>query len=588
MTQQDVPRTPGRAPRLLAAALAELVVLAVAIGPIVGQSWWTGFRNYFPLDQLSYAGIATNVSVGTWSFVEPHTLTGTSHYPSAWYVLIGAISGLTHVPVWVVWPILGVVILSAGVLVVGATAARISGRAWVTILPALALLTGTLGSYVNGSWFTPLHEHAVIWGPFGTAFVLNAEVAGLSIAAIALSLLVRAAHEPENPSNGKRILIAAALIGATANIHTYSFFTATFVAAVLIAARELLAHPQRTKTVATIVAPAVVLVAGPVIASVIGPLPLFALLLLAMSPALVPAARRRTTTAVIATAAFVITASPQVIRTALGLVQHDPFLTYREVSTRNLGVGGVTAVIAASTWILAFIACAIAIRGRRQPALAALVIALAVGFVVLPTNDVWGFNQEPYRFWLQFGMLSALLVTIPLAWAFAHWRSTPGPRRVGLTIALGLMTTTWALGLVDVVGFWHYAQSVGVIPLQDARSDAIRALTATHPGLTMPGQCMDPRAVKLITKGAVAEYNLGLAWPDDEPAFRIFHDTARRAGEDPTALQAAKVQWVVTDSACATDWTFPSDQRVIPVAKERYAGSDGTPQTLTLWRVNPS
>ena len=586
--------TPHRTRAALAYAVAELTVLAITMGPVLGKPWWRGMRDVYAHDPLSYAAIATNASVGEWALTEPFTLTGVSHYPSAWYLFMGAVARLTGLPVHTVWTLLGVAVVSASVLTVGWVAQRISQRWWAPILPALALLTGTMSTLIAGYWLTGLGEHAVLWGPFVSLYVLNAEAAGVSLAAIALSLLVLTAHEASaqqvqclGRSSATRIVVAAGLIGLLANIHTYSFFTATFLAAVFIAGHELLSRPGRAKTLATLSLPTAVLLLGWPIAALVGPLPVYLLLIAALAPALLPAARRHLRTAVAAATAFGILAAPQVAWTAAGLANQDPFLLYRQVSTSNLGIWSPGTAGAAVVWLLVLATIAIGLRGRRQMALNALVLAILAGWVVLPANDLWGFNQEPYRFWLQLEMIAGPLLAIPFAWVLGQPSRRPGQLVPARTVVAWLTTAAWLLSLTDFTLFTQYARFHGVIDLQNARADAVRALTASRQGLTMSSQCLHPRELKLITRGPVAEYSLGLAWPEDEPAFRIFHDPERRAGEDPTALQAAKVQWVLTDSACPTDWTFPADQRVVPVATQGYT-TDGAQQQLTLWRVNPS
>lgn len=568
-------------------AVAELVVLAITLGPLIGQAWWRGMRNVFPLDPLSYAAIATNVTQGHWALTEPFTLTGVSHYPSGWYLLIGAIAKVTTLPVWVVWTVLGIAVVSAGVLTVGRTALKISGRWWAPMLPAAALLTGVFATFVADNWYAPLGAHAVLWGPFVSLYVLNAEAAGISTAVIALSLLVLSAHDSSRTNPRRNIMVAALLIGLLANLHTYSFFTATTLAALFIATRHLLTKRNRRTTALTIALPVLVIAYGHLIANAVGPLPLFVLLIASLAPALIPAAREHLTTAVAAAIAFGLAASPQVVWTALGLASEDPFLLYRQESTRGLGVLHASTLAAAIIWVLVIATIATGLRAEQQPTLAALTIAVATAWVILPLNDVWGFNQEPYRFWLQLSMIGGMLLTIPLGWTLANRRAF-NPRRRTLVTSLAAVTAVlWIVGLADVRSFAAYASTQGVIDLQTPRAEAIGELAATHDGLLMTSQCLSPRELKLITKGPVAEYNLGLAWPANEPAFRIFDDVERRAGEDPVALQAAKVQYVITDSACATDWQFPNDQRVVPAVMRNYV-QDGVERTLTLWRVNPA
>lgn len=581
-------RPRGRWPLLLAYVLAQAITLTLLLGPLWGTPWWRGFRRYFANDQLSYAAIATNVSVGDLRLVEPFTLTGSLFYPSLWYQAIGLVARVTGLPVYLVWTLLGLLVVGVAVAVVGWAAYRFSGRAYAPVLPALALLTGSLSTLRAEYWFTSLHEHAVLWGPYGTLFTLNAEVAGLSTAAIALSLLAVASRGAAMAPRRRAalVIVAALLVGLLANVQTYSFFTALSLAAVFVATRSLLTYRSRARTLLTIALVAAVFLLGPAAAGVTGPLPTFGLLLLALVPAAGPAARTHPAVAAIALATTALAAAPQVIRTLFGLAGGDPFLLYRQASTDNLGVPTGTAFVAALPLLLIGLVCAIAVWRRRETTLASLLIALPVGVALMASNDRWGFNQEPYRFWLQYGILAALLLSIVLAWSLEQFAAMARPRRIAFAVAGLAAATIWAVGLTDVAGFWSFARQQGVIAVEDARSDAVRRLLADRPDLVMSSVCLDPGVLKLVSRGPVASYNAGLAWPADVGAFAIFKDIPRRAGEDPVALKAAGVGYVLTDSSCADDWRFPADQRVVPLATEGYR-QDGDDATITLWRVLP-
>ena len=86
---------------------AQVMTLAVVIGPVAGQGWFHGFRNYFSNDQLSYAAIATNVANGHLALVEPFTRTGSLFYPSLWYQVLGLFSRVTGIPVEATWQLFG-------------------------------------------------------------------------------------------------------------------------------------------------------------------------------------------------------------------------------------------------------------------------------------------------------------------------------------------------------------------------------------------------------------------------------------------------------------------------------------------------
>jgi len=570
--------------------IAEAITLGLSIGPLISTPWWTGFRGYFAHDQLSYAAIASNVANGDFAFVEPLTQTGVSHYPSFWYYFIGLVSWLTHLPVHLVWTILGIAILSAAVLTVGIVAARISNRSWAPILPALALLTGTLAVETMQYWYTPLESHAVLWAPYASIFTLNGEIAGICLAVITLSLLVDALFKQDQTQAHKtpriELFIAALLIGLLANVQTYTFFSIVFVAAIFVTARDLARHPSRARAYATIAFGAVILLMGKEISKTLGPLPLIGLLLISMAPTLIPAAWRAKRIAIPALLIAGLAASPQVIRTAIGIADKDPFLLYREASSKNLGILEPATLAASTIWILLFITVGIGLWRSHQASLSALVIALGLGFMIMPANDIWGFNQEPYRLWIQFAILSALLLMIPLAYALSHFMGFTREHKAMFLTTLTFTLAAWGLGLKDLPGFWEYAKQEGVIDVTDTRAVAIRSLTEKTSGLVLGSQCMDPLVFKLIAQTPVPYFNLGLAWPAEKQNFDTFRDPGTTQPNNPLTLQNANVQWAVTDSSCATDWQFPNDQRVVKVAEAEYL-TTMSPATLTLWRVNP-
>ena len=136
--------------------IGQACAIAVVAGPLLGTRWWEGFRAYFANDQMSYAAIATNVANGVLAPVEPFTMTGVSHYPSGWYVVLGLAARVTGAPVWVIWQVLGALAVMTIIATLGWIAWRVSRRAWAPLLPGLALFTGTLALRTSGDWFTLL------------------------------------------------------------------------------------------------------------------------------------------------------------------------------------------------------------------------------------------------------------------------------------------------------------------------------------------------------------------------------------------------------------------------------------------------
>ena len=563
--------------------MAQLVVLILLLGPLAAGHWWDGFRAYFANDQLSYAAIATNVAQGDYSLVEPLTKTGSLFYPSTWYQFLGTVARVTGIEVAVLWTLLGVLMAAVAIGVVGWTALRLSGRWFAPALPGLLLLTGTLSTFAVGYWYTPISAHAVLWGPYGSLFTLNAENAGLSLAAIAFSLLLLAtrARKPN-----ALVLTSAGLIGLLANVQTYTFFTSLALAALWAAVLGVLMRPRQWSVGLSALLLAIVLIAGKSIAALIGPLPMFGLLLASLVPAAVPVWKARPRligTAVLLTA---LAASPQVVRTLTGLVADDPFLRYREASTKDLGVPLGSALIAGLPLLLIWLASALPIARLRERALLALVLAWPAGWIVMTTNDRWGFNQEPYRFWIQFVILGCTLAGILLAVTSNGFGRLQGFQRRIAIAAAAIAAIVWVLSLADLRGWWHFAAQQGVISTVDARATAIRTLVSDRPGLFAGAPCVDPQLLKLLGADRVAHYNKGLAWPDNVEDFEILQDPGRRNVGDAVALRTAGVDYVVADSRCDAQWTFRQQDLITPIGKAEYS-VDGQPGVITLMQVLP-
>ena len=557
---------------------AQALSLWALLGPVSNADWTKGFRAYFSNDQLSYAAIAVNSSQSIGSSAEPLTGTGVSFYPSGWYHFLGLVNNVTGVPVNLLWQVLGLATIGIAIAILGLIAHTLSRRWWAPILPGLALFTGTLSIFIHDYWYTSLSAHAVIWGPFGTLFTLNSGAIALMGGTVALALILWHLLAPSRSNT--RIFIAAALIGLLANLHTYAFFTTASFAAAFITLTALITAKSRRRTVLVIAATGLVLVFGNPIAALIGPLPLFALLLLVTAIAAYPFIKSNlyTTFSLIALAG--IAASPQVIRTLLGIASQDEFLAYRQGSSLDLGVPLIAAAVAAVPLILFAIYILFVSRvmpGRSQEVIYSFFAATAIGAVIMSTNDLWGFNQEPYRFWLQYSIITGFLISILLAYALSFQQ-----KRTGLAV-LVVAVLLWLISLADFAGFFSYAREQGVLPTQDSRALAIQELTKEIPSgsreLILSSRCTDPQLLKLITSRPVAFFNYGLAWPDNREEIKNLTQADRMTGDTLIGLQAAQVGYVITDSNCDSDWAY-TEAGINMISITPYDSG-----ALTLWRV---
>lgn len=530
---------------------AQIATFFLLIGSLLDSEtpWSSGFRDYFANDQLSYLAIAVNTSQGLSPWVEPLTETGVSYYPSLWYSIIGAISGLTGVSTWTMWTIAGIAAACTSIGVIGGIAYRMSGKVWAPILPAVMLFTGTFSTWTNDSWYSSLNSHAVIWGPYGTLFTLNAETLGVLLNATSISLMLLFTRK-YSPLVG---IVIALLLGITANIQTYSFFTATVFAALLMSVLAVMnGKSTRTLVLTSGGLFVAVLLLGNVISSAAGPLPLLVVLLATLIPVNAPLIRAHAKQSMLFGGIFVLAASPQIIHTILGLLSKDEFLLYRQESSLELGIDPLSALISViplgGISLFAFLVA----RTARNTTFMAFYIAAAIGIVVMSTNDLWGFNQEPYRLWLQFTIVIAVAGSIPLAWSLAQQRSRTMLAVLVVSVAL------WVLSLVDFVGFYRYTADQGVLDFTDSRAQTLAELTPAENGLFLPSRCEDPAVFKAITGAATADYNLGLAWPERRDAIdRILYSSGTVTISE---LRDAGVEYVVQDSACTDEWVIDSPE----------------------------
>lgn len=582
--------TAGRRGLLLGSfVFSQLVLLLILRMPAVpGEgSWLQAFRGYFSYDQLSYAAIASTAAAGDAGLPEPFTETGHSYYPSLWYRILGWLSALTGLATPTVWTIAGYLLLASSIAFIGYVAFRISRLPWAPALVAPALLVGSLSIILHDYWYTTLDSHAVLWGPYGAIYVLNAEVAGFACVGSALSMILWACLGAAL-STRKRVawlVGAAALLGITANFHTYIFFLGAGIAFAWIGAYGLLRSRSRALLISTGAIIVATFVLGGPLAGRVGALPVYGLLILCTLPGIAWLVRPHVRVLVLPAIVFVVTAAPQAIIVASGILRKDDFLTYRQDVSSALGVPLWIALLA-SLPIIALWAVNVAVqrRNRNDFVLGAL-FGLGFACVMLTFNGAWGFGQEPYRFWIESVTAAALLLAPITAWSVAQRQSAPSGQRSTLVTALaGAAVILFALSLLDFGAFRVFVANSGVIRFDTARYDALRELTTDVDALMTTGPCLDPQEAKIVTRKPIAFYNLGIAWPENRGAIDAVVSAQRNGVFDPDAMRAADVHYLVTDSACATQWPVDAAMGVVSIGTRDYADEMGA-GTLTLWRV---
>ncbi|MFM8154458.1 MAG: hypothetical protein ACKOAF_00060 [Actinomycetes bacterium] len=565
---------------------AQALTLIAVVSPVMNQGWLSGFRNYFSNDQLSYAAIATNVAHGNVALVEPFTLTNSLYYPSLWYQVLGGFSHLTGMPVFTAWNVLGTSAVCTLIAGLGIIAWLMARRVWAPVIPAIALFVGTFATVTSDYWYTSLDHHAVLWGAFGTFFTLNAEAIGLCLNGLAIGLLAFAGFRQGSSPRARPwlLMVSGALIGITANIQTYNFFTGVAIAAFWACAYSLITTRSKPLIIMTVALLALMFVIGRPFADQVGHIPVYGLLLLALAPAVLPLVRHHLKAALAFLIPLALLAAPQVLRTAFGLAEKDPFLTYRQGSTEDLGVPLLHGLLAGLPVLLVVATCIVSFTFSKRPWLTAGLLGGGFAWIILSLNDVWGFSQEPYRLWIQGLILTSLLSFTLLPVALVDGLSAPRARAVFLPL-LVVTTIAVAISLLDFPGFWRFAHEQGVMPAADSRADAL-AQAADAPGaLIGAGPCIDPQLVKLVSGARVAFENKGLAWAENRDAIQALMAAHSTNTITPVLLKAAHVGALLTDSACDVSLNFTAGDHIAPEAVFDYTNPDGS-FTITRWRVS--
>lgn len=543
-------------------------------------------------DQLGYLSMVANVADGDVSNTEPVTETGVNHYPRFYYTTVGLVAHALHLEPITAWNAVSLVLQVSAVVALSLCLVVVSRRAWAGFLAPLPFFAGVLAfsSPLSDLWFRPLDSHAVLWGPYGVMFSNNGETAGICIIVIATSALAAVWLRPRRASVRVMTSIVAMLaLGGLSSFQTYSFLSGAYVVA-YVAAALFLTRPGRRRwwialTLATF---PVLFVAGPLVSSAAGQLPALVFGLLPAVPGLVRGLVITRGLLAVYAAIFAAAALPQIVWTFSGVLQGDPFLSYRVASNVDLGVIRPETLVASTVVAVPLlVVLALAIH-RRAATPAAVASAGVVVWVVLATNDVWGANAEPYRFWIDCFLFGGILTLVAGAALIGGAEREAAPRRVtvGVTRALAVACAAlYAVGLVDFVNFTGDPRMSETwnpdAPRAAAATELARSTVDADDRLLLVDTCMDDRTVKATSGAPMAFYYLGMAWPTDREAIQAVMDDRETGSPISSDLASdAGVGWVLRDSACPTHIEVTGGQGTL-VAERSY----GEGQTLQLWRL---
>jgi hypothetical protein len=566
---------------------------------------WTHFRNYFAFDQYSYLAIARNVQTGDYSAVEPFSQTGANDYPRLYYVFLGSVARILGADLVGTWQVVGIVFQLIMVAAVSALCIRLTRLPWAGTLGIMPFLIGTFAWLRTDSWFHSLESHGVLWSAFGVLFTVNGESAALCLAIVSMCVVMFAVQPGTVRGRTLRIAAAFAVVGLLANIQTYTFLSSVYLLAFAFASYGLAIKGSRIRIGVSVAVTIFVLVLGPTLSNTAGPLVTLVSGAAGALPGLLEVLKRHRSTFLISAAALMVFAMPTIAGTVLGRVSGDPFLTYREASSSNLGVPPGVGVASAAIPLLLLVIILVGGLIARHVLWVSYSSGALIAWVITSTNDLWGANQEPYRFWIGcFTIISATAVPLcasVIVHSWRQWRSRaqdPDPhiRRpvvLALCSALAIVTLTVA-SLPDYIRFAGYVRAQGTSVMLDSQMETAARITGdlgTSPGsagpvaqtLLMFDPCIDPLKLKYATGLPIAFYNLGLAWPSAEPQIRELLVERNQGRLDSARAASAGVTHVITTSACTADWSTTIEGSVVERAS--YDTVDG-PAELSLWRLD--
>jgi hypothetical protein len=581
---------------LSAFATALAVVVHVVIhwrGPWSSSSFaWSAFRDYYASDQLAYLAIVVNGANGVSTDLEPFTQTGRIDYPRLYYVVLGAAARFTGVEPTVAWAVGGLVVQSALVAAIGVVLVLVTRRWWAAVFAVVPFVIGTLAVPIAGTWYMSLDSHAVLWGPFAVLFSLNGEVFGLALAAIGFAIAVVAVVRPMPRRRALVMLIVAfALVGVTSNVQTYSFLTGTSLLLAMGSGVVIARRRSWVAAAATMVLILLVYAIGPTVAATVGPLVTLGFAQLPWVPGIILALREFAWRALLPLASLTLAAAPQIVATVLGMVSGDPFLTYRVASSEHLGVDW-RALVASLVLVVPLAAVAVAGWRTRRPVWVGIAAGAAIGWLLLSTNDVWGANQEPYRFFLDSMLLLAVVTTVLVAHALAELaadRRASGRRAPGLIVVVLAALVIPAISMLDFATFSRTELVRQMLHFDDVRSTAIAEAATLAPSddaMIAMDPCISPFTVSVRTGRPVAHFNLGMAWPADIENLRTWVSERQKDRFALAPLLGSDVEVLLTDDACASDWdALAADLGFTPIGERPYLDTEGDPRTITAWLV---
>lgn len=566
-------------------------------------------------DQLSYLTIAQNVRDGLKTYAEPMTYSGHSIYPSTYYWLLGVFAKIFAINVFAAWNIVGFITSLFAIVSFAYLAYTIARHRLAVLAGTFPFLVNTYAYFTNdGAWKIESQGHAVLWSAIPILFNPSAEVLALGLVAIAFSALLRVFDEgfPVRNRTFFTLLFIGAIIGLCLTAHTYVtlYSVSIIVFSCSIYAISLYAS-RLQKTLFAAISFASIGIAANI--SLGGPLVQLSFLLAinTIPLAFIAFVKQRKLLQLIAVPiGIIVFGAPLLVRILIDASRPDSFFFSRQKSAEiaHLSLPSFAMLLHTSPLLIGMFLFAIVLTKRykkfktlvdteanfedtspqtpemdqdacRRSTYARLsfIGGILCASVLLVHNDLWGMNQEPYRFF-PYGFLFCSIIVG--SWILSRW-SFRSELALRVLIVLALLCT------IPTTSMFVREKGNSLIVGTDDQIALLSIITDEKPkGLVMVDGCIRSRILASITSARVVDYNKGMAYPKNSDAIdRALLEQQQLGIPSPDTLLAAQIVGFIKADPCET------------LEKERLVSRFGeptsirnvdnpTPHTFYYFRVN--
>ena len=486
-------------------------IFILSTGPLIGQGWPYQYRNFYSPDQLTYLSISQNIQNGFFSLREPLSYSGALFWPPGYYILIGLISLASNSIL--VFNLFGSFLQVIFGIFLSRAIFKSSRKLFLMYLPIL-LWTWPIISFSQQQlglteWNHPLQSHAVLWSSAVPFYSMNSEIMGTLLLGYCLVSLNVSLN---NQNQLKRIFF---FLGLLSFFHSYVFIFAILFLSIYTLCCNLQIKKDSVKSKIVMITLLISLVTGTTLIAKTGtdsPLVRFCLLISIICSFNLFLSENRKQYSILMTY-FLIGCLPQILLTIYGLLKDPSFIVNRQIESNQLNVPLSAYIVGYSVPILmSILALFLSWKSKSR----VMIISIMITSLLLVKNELWFFNQQPYRFAIISGTLLIIVASQLLAEHFAK-------KRLFLIFVIIL-----GLSVPSTINFYKARSAWGVMDWNQEVSLALSSISSSLErdiGLVDFDRCFDPFQIKMNTRFNLAIYNAGLSYPED----RSYIDTLSAA-----------------------------------------------------------